>query len=63
MQREEFQKQHGIIGESVAITEIVEIIRQVAPTDITVLITAKVESEKKSLPKQFIKPANEPASR
>jgi transcriptional regulator with PAS, ATPase and Fis domain len=41
MQREEFQKQHGIIGESVAITEIVEIIRQVAPTDITVLITGE----------------------
>lgn len=41
MHKEDFQKQYGIIGESVAITEIIEIIRQVAPTDITVLITGE----------------------
>lgn len=31
----------GIVGESVAIKEIVEVVRQVAPTDITVLITGE----------------------
>ncbi len=37
----EFQQQHGIIGRSVEIVEIVKVIRQVAPTDITVLITGE----------------------
>jgi transcriptional regulator with PAS, ATPase and Fis domain len=41
MQKEYFQKQNHIVGESIAITEIIEIIRQVAPTDITVLITGE----------------------
>jgi DNA-binding NtrC family response regulator len=39
--REQFQKQHGIIGESVEIQEIVDVVQQVAPTDITVLITGE----------------------
>jgi len=39
--RELFQKQHGIIGESVEIKELVDVIQQVAPTDITVLITGE----------------------
>ncbi|MBU2471136.1 MAG: sigma-54 factor interaction domain-containing protein, partial [Bacteroidetes bacterium] len=41
LQRVEFQQLHGIIGESIAISEIVEIIQQVATTDITVLITGE----------------------
>lgn len=36
-----FQKQRGIIGESVEIKEIVDVIEQVAPTDITILITGE----------------------
>lgn len=39
--RDEFQKEQGITGESVEIKEIVEVIRQVASTDITVLITGE----------------------
>ncbi len=41
MDRDAFQKQFGIIGESVEIKEIVDIIQQVAPTEITVLITGE----------------------
>ena len=41
MDRDSFQKQFGIIGESVEIKEIVDIIQQVAPTEITVLITGE----------------------
>lgn len=41
MDRELFQKQHGITGESVEIKELVDVIQQVAPTDITVLITGE----------------------
>lgn len=36
-----FQEEHGIIGESVEIKKIVEVVQQVAPTDITVLITGE----------------------
>lgn len=36
-----FQEEHGIIGVSVAMQKIVEVVRQVAPTDITVLITGE----------------------
>ena len=36
-----FQQEHGIIGESVQMREIAEVIVQVAPTDITVLITGE----------------------
>ncbi len=39
--RAEFQRNHGMIGESVEIQEIVDVIQQVAPTDITVLITGE----------------------
>ncbi len=38
---EEFQKLHGILGNSFIIQEIVSIIQQVAPTDVTVLITGE----------------------
>ncbi|HZY10871.1 MAG TPA: sigma-54 dependent transcriptional regulator [Bacteroidota bacterium] len=41
MNRDLFQKQQGIIGESVEIKEIVDVIAQVAPTDITILITGE----------------------
>jgi transcriptional regulator with PAS, ATPase and Fis domain len=36
-----FQQRHGIIGDSMQIRKIVEVIEQVAPTDITVLITGE----------------------
>ncbi len=36
-----FQREHGIIGESVQMQKIAEVIVQVAPTDITVLITGE----------------------
>jgi len=36
-----FQAEHGIIGQSVEIQEVIHVIQQVAPTDITVLITGE----------------------
>jgi transcriptional regulator with PAS, ATPase and Fis domain len=36
-----FQEEHGILGESVEMRKIVEVIEQVAPTDITVLISGE----------------------
>jgi DNA-binding NtrC family response regulator len=41
MDRHAFQQEFGIIGQSVEIQEIVDIVRQVAQTDITVLITGE----------------------
>ncbi len=41
MTREEFQDEHGIVGSSPEIVEIVDVIRQVAPADITVLVTGE----------------------
>ncbi len=41
MDRDQFQQEVGIIGQSPEIQEIVDIVRQVAPTDITVLITGE----------------------
>jgi DNA-binding NtrC family response regulator len=41
MDRDQFQKEHGILGNSVEIKEMVDVILQVAPTDITVLITGE----------------------
>lgn len=41
MDREEFQRTYGIIGKSPEIQEIVDVIQQVAPTDITVLISGE----------------------
>ena len=38
MDRDTFQREQGIIGGSLEIQEIVDVVRQVAPTDITVLI-------------------------
>jgi transcriptional regulator with PAS, ATPase and Fis domain len=41
MDRDSFQQEHGIIGKSLEIQEIVDVVQQVAPTDITVLITGE----------------------
>ncbi len=41
MDRSTFQQTHGILGTSVEIQEIIEVVQQVAPTDITVLITGE----------------------
>ncbi len=40
-ERELFQQEHDIIGRSPEIQEIVDVVRQVAPTDITVLISGE----------------------
>jgi transcriptional regulator with PAS, ATPase and Fis domain len=49
--RTEFQRQYGIIGNSVEIQEIVDVIQQVAPTDITVLITGESGTGKEVIAK------------
>ncbi len=41
LDRKEFQRQFGIIGESLEMQELVQVIQHVAPTDITVLITGE----------------------
>jgi transcriptional regulator with PAS, ATPase and Fis domain len=41
MDREQFQQKMGIIGSSIEIKEIIDVILQVGPTDITVLITGE----------------------
>jgi transcriptional regulator with GAF, ATPase, and Fis domain len=41
MDPQQFQEEHGILGESVEMRKIVEVIEQVAPTDITVLISGE----------------------
>ena len=41
MDRESFQQQHGIIGKSLEMQEIIDVVQQVAPADITVLITGE----------------------
>jgi len=51
MTREEFQRQHGIIGQSIEIAEIIDVIQQVAPTDLTVLITGESGTGKEVIAK------------
>ena len=38
---QQFQEEYGILGESVEMREIIEVVEQVAPTDITVLISGE----------------------
>ncbi len=49
--RTEFQKKHGMIGRSIETQEIVDVIQQVAPTDITVLITGESGTGKEVIAK------------
>lgn len=49
--RKDFQRRHGIVGNSVEIREVVETIMQVAPTDITVLITGESGTGKEVIAK------------
>lgn len=49
--RDAFQRRHGIIGRSVELREVVDIIMQVAPTDITVLITGESGTGKEIIAK------------
>ncbi len=51
MDRQTFQKQFGIIGQSVEIAEIIDVIQQVAPTDLTVLITGESGTGKEVIAK------------
>ncbi len=51
MDRDAFQKEIGIIGRSVEIKEIIDVILQVAPTDITVLITGESGTGKEVIAK------------
>ena len=51
MDRDLYQKQFGIVGESVEIKELVDVILQVAPTDITVLITGESGTGKELIAK------------
>ena len=51
MDRETFQKTYGIIGQSAEIQEIVDVIQQVAPTDITVLISGESGTGKEVIAK------------
>ncbi|MDT8323917.1 MAG: sigma-54 dependent transcriptional regulator [Bacteroidota bacterium] len=46
-----FQRRHGIVGKSVEIREVVETIMQVAPTDITVLVTGESGTGKEVIAK------------
>jgi len=48
---DQIQQQYGIIGDSVEIKEILNVIRQVAPTDITVLITGESGTGKEVIAK------------
>jgi DNA-binding NtrC family response regulator len=41
MDRDTFQHEYGIIGRSLEMQEIIDVVQQVAPTDITVLITGE----------------------
>ena len=56
--RDAFQKRHGIIGRSVEMREVVDIIMQVAPTDITVLITGESGTGKEVVAKAIHQASN-----
>lgn len=58
MDRDAFQQRHGIIGRSVEIREVVDILMQVAPTDITVLITGESGTGKEVIAKAIHNSSN-----
>lgn len=58
MSTKEFQKIHGIVGQSVEIKEIVKIIQQVAITDLTILITGESGSGKEIIAKTIYQTSN-----
>ena len=58
MDREGFKRTYGIVGKSQEMQEIVDVVQQVAPTDITVLISGEAAQAKKLLPKRFMVQAN-----
>ncbi len=51
MNRNDFQQQHGIIGQSVEIAEIIDVLQQVAPTDLTILVTGESGTGKEVIAK------------
>ncbi len=51
--RQAFQRRHGIIGKSTEIREVVDTIMQVAPTDITVLVTGESGTGKEVIAKSI----------
>jgi DNA-binding NtrC family response regulator len=51
MERQAFQQQHGILGQSIEMAEIIDVIQQVAPTDLTVLITGESGTGKEVIAK------------
>lgn len=58
MSRDDFQKQHGIIGKSVEMLEIIDVVQQVAPSDITVLITGESGTGKEVIAKAIHRASN-----
>ncbi|MBI1807911.1 MAG: sigma-54-dependent Fis family transcriptional regulator [Ignavibacteria bacterium] len=63
MNRDQVQQQVGIIGESIEIKEIINVVEQVSPTEITVLITGESGTGKEVLAKaihQMSKRAHKP---
>ena len=56
---QKIKKQSGIIGSSDEIIQVLEMICQVAPVDISVLISGESGAGKRSLPRQFIKQVRE----
>ena len=51
MDRERFQQTYGIIGKSPEMQEIIDVVQQVAPTDITVLISGESGTGKEIIAK------------
>jgi len=54
MDREIFQRTYGIVGKSPEMQEIVDVVQQVAPTDITVLISGESGTARKLLPRRYM---------
>lgn len=58
MDRDQFQQKYGIIGSSIEMQEIVDVIQQVASTDITVLITGESGTGKEVIAKAIHQAGN-----